>query len=379
MNDQIRILHCADLHIGAELSFLKSKAKTRKAEVLNTLNRITQLCAAQRTELLIVAGDLFDSNHIDSASLSAVKNAFASIPDTIVVVSAGNHDYFAVDSPYSDDDWPSNVYIIYKKYTCIEIPHKNLRICASSFLGSYQDGCGCEIKVPDDNMINILVYHGELTSENQSGKYNPVSLKDIENSGFDYVALGHLHTATPVTKVGNTTFAYSGTPDGNGFDECGKKGVYAGTVYKHRAELAFYETSSRTYENVSVDISSLTSNSKITKKVLKQLSETYGPGFADNLYRISLTGSIPEGFIPAVSHICTELQDSLFYVKVANRTKPDTDISILASDFSLKGIFVKKMLNKINSCESDEEKEMYENALYIGLKAFDGEVSFYEN
>lgn len=379
MNDQIRILHCADLHIGAELSFLKSKAKTRKAEVLNTLNRITQLCAAQRTELLIVAGDLFDSNHIDSASLSAVKNAFASIPDTIVVVSAGNHDYFAVDSPYSDDDWPSNVYIIYKKYTCIEIPHKNLRICASSFLGSYQDGCGCEIKVPDDNMINILVYHGELTSENQSGKYNPVSLKDIENSGFDYVALGHVHTATPVTKVGNTTFAYSGTPDGNGFDECGKKGVYAGTVYKHRAELAFYETSSRTYENVSVDISSLTSNSKITKKVLKQLSETYGPGFADNLYRISLTGSIPEGFIPAVSHICTELQDSLFYVKVANRTKPDTDISILASDFSLKGIFVKKMLNKINSCESDEEKEMYENALYIGLKAFDGEVSFYEN
>ena len=37
------------------------------------------------------------------------------------------------------------------------------------------------------------------------------------------------------------------------------------------------------------------------------------------------------------------------------------------------------MLSKINSCETAEEKEMYENALYIGLKAFDGEVSYYEN
>ena len=62
-----------------------------------------------------------------------------------------------------------------------------------------------------------------------------------------------------------------------------------------------------------------------------------------------------------------------------NTDRTFVDIVNLAADFSLKGIFVKKMLEKISSCSSDEEKEQYENALYIGLKAFDGEVSFYEN
>lgn len=379
MNDRIRILHCADLHIGAELSFLKDKARSRRAEVLSTLIKITQLCSVQGTELLIIAGDLFDSNHIDSATLSAVKSAFAAIPNTIVAITAGNHDYFAVDSPYSDDDWPSNVLIIYKKFTTIEYPNLNLRICASSFLGSYQENCGTEIKAPDDGMINILIYHGELLSDNSAGRYNPISVSQLENSGFDYVALGHVHNATLLKKAGTTTYAYSGTPDGNGFDEYGKKGVYCGSVFKNRTELKFVETSSRTYENISVDITSMTSNSKITRTVLTHLEETYGSGYADNLYRISLTGRIPEGFIPNIPLINSELSELLYYVKVANRTRPDTDISILAADFTLKGIFVRKMLNKINSCESEEEREMYENALYTGLKAFDGEVSFYEN
>jgi DNA repair exonuclease SbcCD nuclease subunit len=379
MNDRIKILHCADLHIGAELSFLKNNAASRQAEILNTLKKITKICSGQSIELLIIAGDLFDSNHIDSAALTEVKNAFAAIPETIVVIAAGNHDYFAVDSPYSDDDWSPNVNIIFKKFTSLEFPDKNLRICGSSFLGSYQDGCGKDIKAPDDNMINILVYHGELVKEEKSGRYNPISVKEIENSGFDYCALGHFHGATPVLKAGRTSYAYSGTPDGSGFDECGKKGVYAGYVYKHRTELSFVETSSRTFENVSVDITSLTTNSMIIGRIYDTLKEKYGEDYTENLYRISLTGKTPDGFIPAVNQISAELDENLYYVKVANRTRPDIDINILAKDFSLKGIFVKKMLEKINSCNSDDEKEQYENALYIGLKAFDGEVSFYEN
>ena len=356
MNNKIKILHCSDFHLGAELSFLKNKAKSRRAEVLNTLSRITDICSSQKIELLIISGDLFDSNHVDSATLTSVKELFAGIPDTLVAVACGNHDYFAVDSPYSDDDWSSNVVIIYKKFTKIEYPKKNLRLCGSSFLSSYQEGCGSSLSVPDDNMINILVYHGDLVSENQTSKYNSVSVKTLENSNFDYVALGHIHSATPLMRAGNTTYAYSGTPDGNGFDECGKKGVYAGYVYKHRTELAFIETSSRTYENVSVDISALTSNSRIIQAIIKKLEDTYGSSYQENLYRITLTGSTPDGFLPGIKFIHTELQDLLYFVNIVNKSRPDTDISILSSDFSLKGIFVRKMLSKINSCETAEEK-----------------------
>lgn len=379
MNDKIKILHCSDLHIGAELSFLKNKSKNRRTEVLNTLQHIINLCSLQKVELLIIAGDLFDSNHIDSVTLTSVKNMFSSITDTIVVIVAGNHDYFAVDSPYSDDDWSPNVTIIYKQFSKIEFPKKNLRICGSSFLSSYQEKTEAEISAPNDNMINILVYHGDIVSENQSSRYNPITLKKLENSSFDYAALGHIHTATPVRKVGNTSFAYSGTPDGNGFDETGKKGVYIGYVSKRRAELQFVETSSRTFENVNFDISSLSSNSHISKSILKKLETIYGENFGENLYKITLTGKYPGGFMPNPKAIELELADVVYYASVINKAKPDIDINILASDFSLKGLFVKKILNRINSSETESEKETYENALYIGLRAFDGEVSFYED
>ena len=379
MNSKIKILHCSDLHIGAELSFLKNKSKNRRAEILNTLKKITDMCTIQQIDLLIVAGDLFDSNHVDSATLSTVKSLFASIPDTLIAVVCGNHDYFAVDSPYSDDDWSSNVVIFYQRFSKIEFPNKNLRLCGSSFLGSYQENRNHEICVPDDNMINILIYHGDLVSENQTSKYNPITVREIENSNFDYIALGHIHSATTLQRAGNTTYAYSGTPDGNGFDETGKKGVYSGCIYKHRADLAFYETSSRIYENIDFNTDSRSSNLHISKSILRYLEDTYGENYSENLYRITLTGKSPDGFRPDVKAITTELQNSLYYVSVKDKSRPDTDLSILAADFSLKGIFVKKMLNKINTCEDGTEKEIYENALYIGLKAFDGEVNFYED
>lgn len=379
MTDKIKILHCADLHLCSELAFLKSKAKSRRLEILNTLQNIVTLCKEQSVELLIIAGDLFDSNHIDSGTLSAVKKMFASIPGTTVAIAAGNHDYYAVDSPYSDDDWSKNVIVFYSHFSKIELPEKNLRLCGSSFVCSYQEKSDTEIYVKDDKMINILVYHGDVVTENQNSRYNPITVKQIETSGFDYVALGHIHSASAVMKAGNVSYAYCGTPDGNGFDETGKKGVYMGTVSKHRTDLKFYETSSRTFEKITFDISSITSNSGIICSVTETLEKKYGEKYKENLYHITLTGKTPEGFTPSVKKITQELSENLYYVAIANDTKPDIDIQTLAADFSLKGIFVKKMLGKINACTSEEEKSVLEDALYIGLKAFDGEVSFYED
>ena len=379
MTDKIKILHCADLHLGAELSFLKNKAKSRRLELLNTLQNIVTLCQTQAVELLIISGDLFCSNHIDSGTLSAVKKMFASIPEIIVAIVAGNHDYYAVDSPYSDDDWSENVVIFYNHFSKIEFPEKNLRLCGSSFICSYQEKSDTDISVPDDKMINILVYHGDVVTENQSSRYNPLTIRQIENSGFDYIALGHIHTASSVLKKGNVSYAYSGTPDGNGFDETGKKGVYIGNVCKHRTELQFYETSSRLYEKLNFDISSYSSNSRITRCIISELENKYGNSYAENLYYITLTGKTPQGFSPNERSISLELNNTLYYTVVVNESKPDIDVETLASDFSLKGIFVKKLLGKLNSCTSEEEKKICENALFIGLKAFDGEVSFYED
>ena len=38
--------------------------------------------------------------------------------------------------------------------------------------------------------INIMAIHGEISSSSEGNEYNPITLKDIKESGMDYIALG---------------------------------------------------------------------------------------------------------------------------------------------------------------------------------------------
>ena len=54
------------------------------------------------------------------------------------------------------------------------------------------------------------------------------------------------------------------------------------------------------------------------------------------------------------------------------------DFEKLSGEISLKGLFVKNMLAKIEN-SSEEEKELLKKALNLGLKAFNSEVEYNED
>ena len=68
----------------------------------------------------------------------------------------------------------------------------------------------------------------------------------------------------------------------------------------------------------------------------------------------------------------------MYFAKVKNKTEIKVDFLALATEQTLKGIFVKNMLAKIETAE-DFEKEKLKAALNVGLKAFLGEVSYDED
>ena len=55
-----------------------------------------------------------------------------------------------------------------------------------------------------------------------------------------------------------------------------------------------------------------------------------------------------------------------------------TDTEKLANEVSLKGLFVKNMLERINNA-FDGEREALQNALKLGLRAFGSEVAYNED
>ncbi len=378
--NSVKILHCADFHIGAQNYYLRNKARERRSEILSTFEKIVGICKNEHIEVMLIAGDLFDSNHIENSALKKVKKLLSEIPDTFVAISAGNHDYITSDSPYINSKWPSNVHIFGNSMQYVTVPEKNVRVWGCSFSTPYLERPLLNnIRVPDDDMVNLMVMHGDFVSEGQSSKFNPVTKSNISYSGMDYVALGHIHQSSSIHNAGRTFFAYCGCPESQGFEETGLKGVYTGTVSRGRCNLSFRPVQYRICATLQCDITGMKNHDEIIAEVHKKLKSAYGENYMTNIYRVTFTGTLQTDEPTDFVQLEKKLSEDIYFVQVRNYTRPDINLEELSSEMNLKGIFVKKMLERINSTVDKVERNNLEKAMYLGLSAFDGEVNHYEN
>lgn len=369
--NNVKILHTADIHIGATDAFLGTNAQYRRFETLMTFEKIIDTAAENNVQLIAVAGDLFDNDNPESVFVDAV---FKKIADCgiKVVYCAGNHDPLYANSPFITRSLPENLYVLGNSDQCITFDDIKVRVYGRSFDSVYLKGEEeFTLEVPKDDFINIMVQHGELKGD-LSSDYNSITPKFVKKSGMDYIALGHIHKRTPVGKIDNTSFAYCGCPEGQGFDELDQKGVYMGTVSKGKCDLEFIPVSKREHIHQKIDITDINDIASHVLGVLSEKFENYG----DNLYKIELIGEIDPDFELNIPEITTRLSEKLYFVKVKDSTEYKIDLELLAKDPSLKGIFVKNMLEKM---EHAENKEIYKKALKIGLKAFNSEVNYIED
>lgn len=373
----VKILHCADLHIGATTSFLGERAESRRFETLITFERIINTAKKNGVNILLIAGDLFNSNNIENVFFERVFECFEQIPEIKIVFAAGNHDSLNADSPFKKYTLPENLYVLNTYDDCIEFSELGVRVYGKSFKEVYMHGSE-QFKIkPNDKFINIMCIHGELKSDLNSN-YNAITPDFIKSSGMDYIALGHVHKRTDIAKIGNTYFSYCGCAEGKGFDELGEKGVYLGTVSKHDCAMQFLPCAKRMHLLESIDISGVENSAKCAERVLSHIAEKYPEGYTENLYKIVLCGETHEGVSISLDEITSRLNEQLYFAKLRDNTTLAVDLEALSKENSLKGIFVSKMLSLIDSA-ADDEKVAVTNALNIGLKAFLGEVSFDED
>lgn len=368
----IKILHCADIHIGAADAFLGSTADSRMFETLITFENIIDLAVQNEVQLLTIAGDLFDAPTPDAAFVNPVLSKIASAPHLKVVYCAGNHDPLIAQSPFVINTLPQNLFVLPTEDTCLVFDDIKSRVYGRSFDSAHLQGEEeFSLTVPQDDYINILVQHGELKSDLNSD-YNAITPRFIRNSGMDYIALGHVHKHTPVGKLENVSFAYCGCPEGQGFDELDEKGVYMGTVGKGSTDLKFIPIARRKHIHEKIDITNI---DDISSHILQTLKDRY-QNFGDHLYKIELIGEIDPDSTINCAELSARLSTALYFVKIKDSTEYKIDFETLAKEASLKGVFVKIMLEKQ---ENAEDKDAIKRALKIGLKAFGSEVKYNEN
>lgn len=374
---RVKILHCADIHIGEALSFLGANAEARRYETLITFERIIDLARTENVELIAISGDLFDSNRVEQRFIDAVLNKIGEAAPIKVVFAAGNHDPLSADSPFLRESLPQNLYILGAKDECITFEELSLKVYGRSFESAFLKGEEAFSLETDNNYINLLVQHGELKSDLNSD-YNAITPRFVKTSGMDYIALGHVHKRSEIGKIDNTYFAYCGCPEGQGFDELDQKGVYIGEIGKGVCELEFVSVSKRQHIFEKIDAAAFSNSLEASAAILSFLSEKYGEGYRENLYKIELCGEVQEDADINTEEILSRLSSELYFVKLKNKTEIALDLEALSNEVSLKGMFVKKMLERTRNAPEDE-RELYRKALKLGLKAFNSEVKYDED
>jgi hypothetical protein len=73
--------------------------------------------------------------------------------------------------------------------------------------------------------------------------------------------------------------------------------------------------------------------------------------------------------IEAILRDCHEL---FRFLDIDNRTYPAYELDTIKEESTVRGAFVRKMLNRLDKCATEGEKHIVQRAIVYGLRALDG-------
>ena len=249
----IKFIHTGDLHLGLQfkdVKFNREKARERRLELWRTFERIINRVIEEKVDFLFIAGDLFEEKYFTLGDMGRVRDILAKIKDTEIIIVAGNHDTLNKNSLYSMVNWPENINIfgtdaLEKK----EFIDKDVEIYGYSWdKGENRRDIFENFSGIDKNKTNILIIHGDVF--NKEGPYLPLDKNYIENIGFDYVGLGHIHKYN----IFSNKMAYCGSPEPLDFGEIGEHGIIEGCIKDNETQINFLPFSNRMFLDKSIDI-----------------------------------------------------------------------------------------------------------------------------
>ena len=368
-----KILHIGDIHLDSPFSlFDVEKSQARRNELRGTFSTVMMYAKMKEADLVIIAGDLFDSEFVTKETMNLIVSQFAANPGCKFIITPGNHDPATAKSAYLKTKFPENVYI-FKSENVERISFDDIGVDVYGFAyveEKYEQNPLSERFLLDNSKINIFVAHTDIYNKNST--YCPMKPSDFAAFGFDYAALGHVHAGGAIEKEDSTYYAYSGCPEGRSFDECGIKGGIFISCEKRggvfRADFERPRFCKKRYEKIEVDVSGMKTREEAVQAIKKAVLENgYGK---DTLLRAKLCGVVSPDAAFGASGIDAE-EAGVFYLEAEDATSPLLDYDELKSDISIKGAVFRELLPALES-EDEGERKLASMALKYALAALEG-------
>ena len=347
---RLRFFHTADVHLGMEPDLGCDWSERRKREIWESFERLIETARKEKPELLLIAGDLFHRQPLRK-ELKAVNDLFASIPDTQVVLMAGNHDYLKDGSYYLSASWAENVTGLFGQ-SCerADFPRFSLSVYGCSYYSrEVTENLYREARPSGAMKYHILLAHGG------DEKHSPWKKEEMAALGFDYVACGHIHR--PEILVPGR-MAYAGALEPATMTQSGEHGYIDGVIDGRGTRLTFVPFAVCEYRELE-----LTADEGTTQYSLEQdLEAEIRRSGEQNIYRVKIAGFRDED----LEFSLERLKKAGNVVEVTDATRPAYRMEQLKREY--EGSLIGAYLEAFEGAEGTVEKK----ALDYGLEALLG-------
>lgn len=354
----MNFVHIADMHFDIPFTTLNKNGlgDGRRLDQREAFHKIIEYIKKNEIDYFFICGDLYEHEYVKQTTIEYINNGFKEIPNTKIYIVPGNHDPKVKNSYYSKFSWNDNVHIFDSEIE--KISEEDVNIYGYGFDNFYMKNTKIkDIEIEKSDKINILLTHGSIDGgSDELREYNPMKEQELKKLGFDYIALGHIHKPY-YDKEQNQKIVYPGSTIALGFDELGSHGMIVGNIDENKTlEIAFVLVDKKKFEEVELKVDDILSKEELIEKINTR-------EWKENCYdKIILTGKRNFEIEPLEILKYVTIKN---VIKIKDETTLKLDLEKIAKEESLRGIFVKNLLEK----KTEENKEKILKAIEIGLEA----------
>lgn len=277
----MKFIHFADAHLDSPfrgLSFLPSEEFNHIYQAADqSLKRIVDLALKENVDLVLIAGDTFDSNTPSPrAQLFFAKQIKRLTDQKIqVVMIFGNHDHMKKEdllvtkTPYfkllGNGEKVETVTFETKDgfaYDVIGFSYLNNHITRDMIPDFPEKG--------QDYTFGLM----HTQEKAQAGNvYAPFTTSEVQNLNYDYFALGHIHARNNLSE--DPWIVYPGNIQGRHINEMGAKGCYLGEIDEQtkKTTIEFKQTSPIIWQAAEINLEDEIDKAGLQSKIIDALNQ----------------------------------------------------------------------------------------------------------
>ena len=358
----LRLLHTADVHLGARHADLGDQAATQRERQFAAFAASIDLALAEKVDLVLIAGDLFDSNVQPRRSVERAAAQLKRLVDARIriVIAPGTHDVYDRASIYRAYDLAALSGAVGSDLvTVLDPEHAEVHLkpldvivhgrCFATKRAPTSPLLGVDVAKDDRAAWHIGLLHAALAIEGKTdGDEVVITTDEIAASHLDYLALGHWHSTTK-GKAGRTTYAYSGAPEPIALDQDRAGNVLLVSLDaldgKKQVTIEERKVGKTHFERVQHDAATVGSQPSLVAR----LAEKADP---DLVLSVELIGVRPDELDVHVDEVESQLADRFLKVRVRDRSVAPLPEGMIASPDTVLGAFIRDLEARIAEVEA---------------------------